>query len=119
LSEIELPGGSQVPYHVEVSDNDEVSGPNVGRSRTYTLRVFSPRERHEALIVRQRELFEKVVALLGGRLPAAAEDLELHRQLNKGTAQLVVDIGTVASALGEDKLADPELGKVLAELRER
>jgi hypothetical protein len=119
LSEIELPGGSQVPYHVEVSDNDDIGGPNVGRSRTYTLRVFSPRERHDQLIARQRELFEKVIALLGGRLPAAAEDLELHRQLNRATAQLVVDIGTVASALGEDKLADPELGKVLAALRER
>mgnify|MGYP006189887795 CR=1 FL=1 len=47
LAELPLRPGVQISYYVEVTDNDNVLGPNVGRSQTYKLRLFSPRERHE------------------------------------------------------------------------
>ncbi len=120
LTEVRLPkGGGSIPYHLEVFDNDAISGPNVGKSKTYTLRVFSPRERHEGLVANQRKLFEKLVGLLGERLIVASEDLEAHRKLHKATLDVVVEIGTLTSALAEDKLASEELRTFLAGLRSR
>ena len=119
LSEVDIPAGTRVPYWLEVTDNKTVDGPNVGKSRRFYLRVYSPRERHEALIDREREIFEKMVKVLGGRLVVAAEDLEAHRPLLKQTRDIVVDLGTVVSALGDDKLAAPELVELLGKLRQR
>lgn len=119
LSEIDIPAGSRVPYWLEVTDNKTVDEPNVGKSRRYFLRVYSPRERHEALVDREREIFEKLIKVLGGRLVVAAEDLDAHRPLLKQTRDIVVDLGTVVSALADDKLAAPELVELLGKLRER
>ncbi len=119
LAELQLEPGVRVAYHVEVTDNDDVIGPNVGKSKVYYLRVFSPRERHEALIDRQQELFEKVVRLLGGRLVVEAEDVAAHRVLQRDTASVSVELGSLVAALAEDSLAAAELSQVLTEMRAR
>jgi len=119
LAELQLEPGVRVAYHVEVTDNDDVLGPNVGKSKVYYLRVFSPRERHEELIDRQQELFEKVVRLLGGRLVVEAEDVAAHRVLQRDTTSVTVELGSLVSALGEDALAAAELSQVLTEMRAR
>src|SRR5262249_61416524 len=53
LAEVALTPGTRIAYHLEAKDNDDVGGPNVGSSRTFYLRVFSPRERHEEGLERQ------------------------------------------------------------------
>lgn len=68
LAELELPPGSRVTYYVEARDLDTVSGPNVGRSREYSLRILSPRDRQEALLTSQEQLRDLAVHLLGDRI---------------------------------------------------
>lgn len=119
LAEISLEPGVRVAYHVEVTDNDAVLGPNVGKSRTFYLRVFSARERHEGLIDRQAELLENMIRLLGGRLIVPAEDIAAHRPLVRDTAAVVVELGGLVAALGEDQLAARELITALTAMRAR
>jgi len=122
LAEVTLPPGARVDYHVEATDNDDVRGPNIGSSRVFHLRVFSPRERHEANLARQQELAEKLIAVLGGRLPHAAQsadDLELRDELHRVTAEAVVELGTLVAAYDKDPQADPHLKKDLEAMRGR
>ncbi len=119
LADVSLEPGVQVSYHLEVTDNDAVLGPNVGRSKSFRLRVFSPREKHEQLIARQRELFEKMLQSLGARLTVPAEDVRAHSVLQRATAELVVELGTLVTALGNDEMTDDDLRKALDEMRSR
>jgi tetratricopeptide (TPR) repeat protein len=119
LAEVALEPGVQVSYHLEVTDNDAVLGPNVGRSRSFELRVFSPREKHEQLLARQQEFFEKLVRSLGARLTAPAEDVRAHAVLQRESAALVVELGTLLTALGGDELTDKDLSAALDTMRTR
>ena len=119
LADVPLTPGTRVAYHVEVFDNDAIAGSKAGRSKEYYLRVLSPRERHERLIARQRELFENLVKALGGRLTVSAGDLPAHESLHKDSGALVVEIGTVVAALDKDEMAAKQLRKALAEMRGR
>ena len=119
LADVPLTPGTRVAYHVEVFDNDAVSGSKAGRSKEFYLRVLSPRERHERLIARQRELFENLVKALGGRLTVGGLDLHAHESLHKESGALVIEIGTVVAALDKDEMAAKQLRKALGEMRGR
>jgi Domain of unknown function (DUF4175) len=119
LAEVPLPPGAEVAYHLEAKDNDVVRGPNLGRSRTYHLRVFSPRQRHEQTLARQAETAEKVVKNLGARLTLDADDLAARDELHKETAEIVVELGTLVAAYGDDGMADKGLPKALDAIRGR
>jgi hypothetical protein len=119
LADVPLTPGTRIAYHVEVFDNDAVSGSKAGRSKEYYLRVLSPRERHERLIARQRELFENLVKSLGGRLTVPPLDLHAHEALHKDLGALVVELGTVVAALDKDEMAAKQLRKALADMRGR
>ncbi|MEM9491981.1 MAG: hypothetical protein AAGC55_22740, partial [Myxococcota bacterium] len=79
----------------------------------------SPREKHEQQIARQRELFEKMLRALGDRLTVDAGDLAAHIALHRNTSALVIELGTLLTALGEDPLADGGLVRALGEMRSR
>ncbi len=68
IAEVSVPSGGQVRYWLEAKDNDNIGGPNIGRSRELHLKVTSPRERHEETLGRHQEVAEKIVRNLGGRL---------------------------------------------------
>lgn len=119
LAEVGVRPGTEVTYWIEVTDNDDVRGPNKGESRRFKLRVLSPREKHERLLASQREAFEKLVALLAGRLTIAPPDGTGHEGLLEQTRVLIVGLGTLVAALEKDPLADKKLPGFLAELRER
>jgi hypothetical protein len=74
LAELDLKPGVRVAYHLEAKDNDNVSGPNVGVSRTFYLSMFSPREKHEQAIAAQEQLLELAVRLLADRLEVKRGD---------------------------------------------
>ena len=118
LAEIALPPGAEVNYHLEVVDNDDITGPHRGLSRPFRLRVFSPRERHEQNLARQAELAEHVVEQLGRRL--VVTDGEVPRdELHRGRDELAVEAGTLAAAYADDPLADRALAAVVTGLRDR
>lgn len=104
LAEVALTPGTRIAYHLEAKDNDDVGGPNVGSSRTFYLRVFSPRERHEEVVERQQQVFEESVATLAGRLEPAEGDAFARagfEQLEK----LVVDLAALLTLIDADTLA--------------
>ncbi|MBT8493049.1 MAG: hypothetical protein KJO07_08320, partial [Deltaproteobacteria bacterium] len=119
LTEVDLRPGSRVAYHIEVWDNDSVSGPKKTSSKSFYLRVFSPREKHEELIAAQEKLFENLVRLLGERLVVEAEDLRAHEGLLQQTKSIATQIGTLVAALKADELAQKNLVKTLLEIRAR
>lgn len=119
LEEASIAPGSETVYYIEVADNDTVSGPNIGQSASYRLRVFSPREKHEKLVVRQRELLERILRALAGRLTVAVDDVHAHQALQRETADLVVELGTLVAALREDELSAEKLREFLDDMRAR
>jgi len=60
--------GDEVQYFLEAFDNDNVSGPNIGQSDTYTFKIFDTRKEVDDLISLQDELIENIVALLADNL---------------------------------------------------
>lgn len=67
LSENFLPG-EKIAYYIEAKDNNNVTGPGIGRSVTRYLEIFSPLKEHERLIEKEQELFEKLISFLGESL---------------------------------------------------
>lgn len=119
MSEVSLPAGAEVRYWLEVRDNDNVGGPNVGRSRELRLKVVSPRERHEQTLARQQELAERMLLVLGRRLILAGDDPAARHEASDKTAELVVELGALAAAYERDAHASSALRKSLTGLRER
>lgn len=119
MSEMSLPPGADVRYWLEARDTDDVTGPNLGRSRELHLKVVSPRERHEQTLDRQEEIAEHMLAVLAGRLVVAADDLSERHALTEKTAEVVVELGTLAAAYERDAHASAALRKAIVGLRER
>jgi hypothetical protein len=119
LAGVPLPPGARVTYHIEARDNDDVRGPNVGRSRSFALRVFSPRERQEQLVARQQEAFEQLLRLLGARLVAPGDDLEARRELHRQATALVGLLGAVVADAREGERAGRDLVEALADIHAR
>ncbi|MCP4445230.1 MAG: hypothetical protein GY811_07800 [Myxococcales bacterium] len=119
LSQLPLRPGVQIEYHLEAADNDDVQGPNIGRSKSYSLRLFSPRERHEDLLARQKELAEHMLALLASRLIVDAASTKAHREIQRAADEVVVEMGGLVAALRDDELATKKLRTTLDEMRGR
>jgi hypothetical protein len=104
LADVALPPGARVTYHLEAKDNDDVGGPNVGVSKSYVLRVFSPRERHEEVVEREQQVFEAAVQTLSGRLTPTDGDA-MARAAYEELERLVVDLAALLTAIDADTLA--------------
>lgn len=105
LGELDLKPGARVAYHLEAKDNDNVSGPNKGSSRTLHLSVFSPREKQEAALSEQQQVLEQAVGLLADRLefrPGENEDRTLDRfgAFRSRTEALLAALGRLEQTLG-------------------
>ncbi len=117
LASLPLRPGVQIEYHLEVTDNDDVLGPNIGKSKSFKLRLYSPRERHEDLIHRQRQLAEHMLELLAERLVAAEASVTEHRRIHRIAEDIVVEMGSLVASLKGDELATPKLTAALVALR--
>ncbi len=123
LGELELKPGVRVAYHLEAKDNDDVSGPNVGTSRTYYLSMYSPREKHEAALAEQGQLLEQAATLLADRLEVKrAEDGELVDAYNKLHAQaeaLLASLAKVEQSMDADRQGSTDTKRELREMHGR
>ncbi len=119
LAEVTLAPGARVAYHVEVTDNDSVGEPNIGSSKVFHLRVFSPRERHEQNLARQQELAERMLRVLADRLTLDPEALAVRDELQRATDALVVELGTLVAAYDKDPQADKRMRLDLDAMRGR
>ncbi|MGH8059430.1 MAG: hypothetical protein ACREOH_19705, partial [Candidatus Entotheonellia bacterium] len=72
--------GEAITYHVEVWDNDTVSGPKSGVSKTHVLRLKSRAEEHRRLAELQEEAMGKLADLLADQLDLNNQTAELAQE---------------------------------------
>ncbi|MCR4291357.1 MAG: hypothetical protein NUV76_00615 [Candidatus Kuenenia sp.] len=74
LSELRLQPDDKVAYYIEVKDNDTISGPKTGKSKTYYLEIYSSRKKHQELIQLQELLVKEALWLLSDDLVNRIDD---------------------------------------------
>jgi hypothetical protein len=119
LNDAALTPGSRIAYHLEAKDNDSAYGPNIGTSKIFYLRVFSPRERHEDILARQQALLEQLLGHLGDRLERPEDELARHRDLHAAGERLLVELGALTTLLDQDTLAPKGLDAELGQMHQR
>jgi hypothetical protein len=116
--------GEAITYFLEVWDNDTVSGPKSGVSKTQVLRLKSRTEEHRRLEEVQREVAEKLADLLADQLDLnertaemaqepRAQDLTARQELEARQAELqqqakdmVSQLDQMLQTLEKDYLSD-------------
>jgi hypothetical protein len=129
LIELPLVAGVEVRYWLVVRDNDNVTGPNIGKSKEFKLRIISPRERHEQVLAQQKQLVEDMLAALNLRLlmpgpkPYATTNVSVTMQdrstLSASTMSIIEMITTVRTGFEKDPHASDALRKTLDKMRDR
>jgi len=74
LSELALRPDDKIAYHLEVKDNDAISGPKVSSSPTYYLEIYSSRKRHMELVQLQEALLQELIYMLSDDLTKRIDD---------------------------------------------
>src|SRR3990170_770428 len=74
LSELNLQPDDKIPYHIEVKDNDTISGPKVSSSKTYYLEIYSSRKKHQELVQLQEALLQELLHMLSDDLTKRIDD---------------------------------------------
>ena len=64
LSALNLPTGTSLNFHVAARDNDDVSGPNVGKSSDFLLRIVTEQELQQDILRREKEQRQEMERLL-------------------------------------------------------
>ena len=74
LDTIRLEEGDIVVYHLEVLDNDTISGPKLVKSRPLSLRLKNLKAEHRQVAEMIRDISDKMVDLLGDHLEAPPDE---------------------------------------------
>ncbi|HEY5924525.1 MAG TPA: hypothetical protein VIV11_22760 [Kofleriaceae bacterium] len=119
IADVQVPSGGNVRYWIEAKDNDNVGGPNVGKSRELSLKVVSPRERHEETLDRQQEVAEKLLRNLGGRLVGFGDSLEAREDHSRQLRDAVLELSSISAAYDHDPHASDLMRKALRQMHER
>ncbi|MEK6738553.1 MAG: hypothetical protein AABY74_07785, partial [Planctomycetota bacterium] len=76
LTELGLQSDDKISYHLEVKDNDTISGPKIGRSKTYYLEVFNSKKKRQELVQLQEELLRETLYLLSDDVTKRLDDVQ-------------------------------------------
>lgn len=119
--------GDKLSVYIEALDNDTVSGPNVGRSQTRVLTVYSAAEQHRTVIQRLEEVMSRMVDSLGDELespmPAslaldeARKVVERHDSIATRHAAMQKALDEALLALAEDEMSPPPTRRALANMK--
>ncbi|MDN3514805.1 MAG: hypothetical protein NG747_10440 [Candidatus Brocadia sp.] len=74
LGELGLKPDDKIAYHIEVKDNDTISGPKVSSSKTYYLEVYSSKKKHQELVQLQEALLQEMLQMLSDDLTKRIDD---------------------------------------------
>ena len=119
IADVQVPSGGNVRYWIEAKDNDNVTGPNVGKSRELSLRVVSPRERHEQTLDRQQAVAEKLLRNLGTRLVGFGDNLPARADASRELREAVLELSAVNAAYEKDPHTSDLMRKALAQMHDR
>ena len=134
--------GEVLAYYVQALDNDDVSGPNIGKSPTYTLRFPSLSELYDSVATEQEteqqgleDLVDEqadatgLIDTLLGKIRKSQElsfndenlmqqVLEKQKQIEQAAKQLVEDMQRTAEDMEQKQLFDAETIQKYQELQE-
>ena len=134
--------GEVLAYYVQALDNDDVSGPNIGKSPTYTLRFPSLSELYDSVATEQEteqqgleDLVDEqadatgLIDTLLGKIRKSQElsfndenlmqqVLENQKQIEQAAKQLVEDMQQTAEDMEQKQLFDAETIQKYQELQE-
>lgn len=140
LEPLDIPTGSGLSFHVAAADNDDISGPNVGKSSDMLLRIVTEEELRTDLLRRekeQRQEFERLLknqedlvtdgraleAEARGATELSAEQKNTLMQLQRRQKVLTGNVGAIADRLtaivievGNNRLEESE-GKIQTRLQ--
>ena len=129
LKALELGPGEQVTVWMEATDGDTVTGPKTSRSESRVIRIYSPDEKHVALLAEEREIFEVLLLRLAERLvlpkPRQVPVDAPERVLEETTATVrTMDAAMDAlegliGRMGEDPLTPEDVLRDFAEIHSR
>jgi soluble cytochrome b562 len=100
LTGLALTPGDRVVYRLEVWDNDSVSGPKAGYSRTFSLYIRDERDRAAKEVEEAQRIADALLDLLADQLEEKGEKEELGQQLTKILEQVDKNL----ERIGEDKV---------------
>jgi hypothetical protein len=83
LGSLALTAGDKVAYHLEVWDNDSVSGPKIGYSRTFTLSVRDDRARAAKEGEEAQQIADALLDLLADQLEASKDKEALAKGMEE------------------------------------
>lgn len=103
--------GDRVQYYLEVADNDNISGPNIGRSETFGFEIFDEQKARDDLLALQDELLERMIDLTAESLVVKTSDLQggppammrLKKVLSSSADQLI-EIITLAQSIRQQAI---------------
>lgn len=126
ISEMHFQAGQRIPFYVQVTDNDEVAGGQIGRSETRVVEIFSALSEHRKLLARQDELFNLMIDHLAAHLEAAFSDQDgksdpvaSEKALLEQGSKMLAAITDLHLALLDDELADQMVLDTLLDMENR
>jgi uncharacterized protein YukE len=118
LTGLALAPGDRVVYRMEVWDNDSISGPKVGYSRTFSLVVREERDRAAKEVEEAQQLSDALLDLLADQLEEKKDREALSKQMNK----ILEQVDKTLEPMGPEKIQRFDLEALkrnLASLQQR
>ena len=109
LDTIRLKEGDVVVYHLEVLDNDTISGPKLVKSRPLSLRLKNLKAEHRQVAEMIRDISDKMVDLLGDHLeapPDEPQEGEPGQRLAEGLDRMAQRVDEAMRRTREDRISD-------------
>ena len=109
LDAIGLEEGDVVVYHLEVLDNDTISGPKLVKSRPLSLRLKNLKAEHRQVAEMIRDISDKMVDLLGDHLEAPPDEQtpdQPGQRLAEGLDQMMQRVDEAMRRTREDRISD-------------
>ena len=114
LDDMGLDEGDVVVYHLEVLDNDTISGPKLGKSRPLSLRLKNLKAEHRQVAEMIRDISDKMVDLLGDHLEAPPDQPPAGEQaaeqpverLAEGLDRMMQRVDETMQRTREDRISD-------------
>jgi hypothetical protein len=118
LEPLRISAGSGLSFRIEADDNDNISGPNTGRSPEFLVRVVTEEQLRTDLLRRekeQRQQFERLLssqeelltdcralaASSAGKAPLSSDDKQTLMTIQRRQKLIETNTATIAERLGE------------------
>ena len=109
LDTIRLEEGDVVVYHLEVLDNDTISGPKLVKSRPLSLRLKNLKAEHRQVAEMIRDISDKMVDLLGDHLEAPPDEQtpgDPGQQVAEGLDRMMQRVDEAMQRTRVDRISD-------------